>query len=38
MAATAILFGIYPLMHAPPAMGVCSVLLASPLAACRRWS
>ena len=27
MAATAILFGIYPLMHAPLAMGVCSVLL-----------
>ena len=27
MAATALLFGIYPLMHAPPAMGVCSVLL-----------
>ena len=27
MAATAILFGIYPLTHAPLAMGVCSVLL-----------
>jgi predicted MFS family arabinose efflux permease len=27
MAATAILFGIYPLMHAPLAMGVCSALL-----------
>ena len=27
MAATAILFGIYPLMHAPLSMGVCSVLL-----------
>ena len=27
MAATAILFGIYPLMHAPLAIGVCSVLL-----------
>ena len=27
MAATAILFGIYPLMHAPLAMGVCSRLL-----------
>jgi len=26
MAATAILFGIYPLMLAPMAMGVCSVL------------
>ena len=27
MAATAILFGIYPLTHAPLAMGVCSMLL-----------
>jgi predicted MFS family arabinose efflux permease len=27
MAATAILFGIYPLTHAPLAMGLCSVLL-----------
>jgi predicted MFS family arabinose efflux permease len=27
MTATAILFGIYPLMHAPLAMGICSVLL-----------
>ena len=27
MAATALLFGIYPLTHAPLAMGVCSVLL-----------
>lgn len=27
MAATALLFGLYPLMHAPLAMGVCSVLL-----------
>jgi predicted MFS family arabinose efflux permease len=27
MAATAVLFGLYPLMHAPLAMGVCSVLL-----------
>jgi predicted MFS family arabinose efflux permease len=27
MAATAVLFGVYPLMHAPLAMGVCSMLL-----------
>ena len=27
MAATAVLFGIYPLLHAPLAMGLCSVLL-----------
>lgn len=27
MAATAVLFGVYPLLHAPLAMGVCSVLL-----------
>jgi predicted MFS family arabinose efflux permease len=27
MAATAVLFGLYPLMHAPLAMGVCSMLL-----------
>lgn len=27
MAATALLFGVYPLLHAPLAMGLCSVLL-----------
>ena len=27
MAATALLFGVYPFLHAPLAMGVCSVLL-----------
>ncbi len=27
MAATAVLFGVYPLLHAPLAMGACSVLL-----------
>jgi MFS family permease len=27
MAATAVLFGIYPMLHAPLAMGLCSVLL-----------
>ena len=31
MAATAILFGVYPLTHAPLAMGVCSVLLSFTL-------
>ena len=27
MVATAVLFGIYPLLHAPLAMGMCSILL-----------
>ena len=31
MAATALLFGIYPLLHAPLAMGMCSVLLGMAL-------
>lgn len=31
MAATAVLFGVYPFMHAPLAMGLCSVLLGTAL-------
>jgi MFS family permease len=33
MAATALLFGIYPFLHAPLAMGMCSVLLGLALGA-----
>ncbi len=33
MVATAVLFGVYPLMHAPLAMGLCSVLLGLSLGA-----
>ena len=33
MAATALLFGIYPFLHAPLAMGLCSVLLGLALGA-----
>jgi MFS family permease len=33
MGATALLFAIYPLMHAPIAMGTCSVLLGMALGA-----